>query len=153
MKRIIKRHRFLRNNPFCVSVLATDKCEQLPSGRLRDKKEKPQSLHWRIKAWPPLLLIHVESLDGVWSLTMDGGRLGLWRGRVFGCISGGSSRDRLDIMEGWLNKCTEKRKLHPSVLRQAGGWRRGGGLRGLFVLSETEQTSTLSYTVSVNQLA
>lgn len=42
---------------------------------------------------------------------------------------GGGSRDRLCVMEGWLNKCAEQRKLHPSVLRQ-----REGGLKGSFLL-------------------
>lgn len=39
----------------------------------------------------------------------------------------GEGRDRWCIMEGWLNKCTENRKLHPSELgravRAGRGWK------------------------------
>ena len=40
------------------------------------KGKTTQSLYWRIKARPLLLLIHVESLDGEQSLTRGGGELG-----------------------------------------------------------------------------
>lgn len=65
----------------CFAIKSLGCCESIfaaffmiPSNQKGEKKP-PQSLYWWIKARPLLLLIHVESLDGGWSLTGGGGAL------------------------------------------------------------------------------
>lgn len=66
----------------------------------------------------PSAIIDSRWVIGRW-MESDGGRRGT-------AVQGWGSTDRWRrVMDGWLNKCRENRKLHPS------GARRGGGGRGL----------------------
>lgn len=94
----------------CVSLscfLQDDlETEEKPQSLLADKSLTSAPIDWR---WVIARRIQTDGRRG--------------SGAICLYFMGGGSRDRLCIMEGWLNKCAEQRKLHPSVLRMEEGWR------------------------------